>query len=248
MIGVLPFVIILVITPQEIERSLKLLEEGRYEEIRSILPSLLKRYPHEPALLYLEGIMQKDGQKALKLFEYLLKKYPHCEYADDALFRIGQYHFAKGYYISAERSFELLSDQYPQSPLLGEAMYLSALCSLSIGDEPSAKSKLRDLVNRFPDSKYATLALEDLGLSKAPSEGKRYTLQVGAFINYINAIEQKRLFQNQGYDTEIQIKVKRGKVFYLVWVGQFDTIEKAERIGKWIKEKFRVEYKVVERF
>lgn len=248
MIGVLPFVIILAITPQEIEKGLKLLEEGRYEELRSVLPLLLKRYPHEPALLYLQGMMQKDGQKAVKLFEALLEKYPHCEYADDALFRIGQYYFAKGYYISAEKRFELLSDQYPQSPLLEEAMYLSALCSLSIGDESSAKSKLRDLVKRFPGSKYATLALKDLGLSKAPSEVKRYTLQVGAFINYINAIEMKRLFQSQGYDAEIQVKVKQGRVFYLVWVGQFDTTEQAKEVGRWLKEKFGTEYKVVRRF
>ena len=76
----------------KIASYLKLISEGRSDEVKNKLTDLTTNYPDEPGVLLLQGALQKNIEKALPIYQRILKKYPNSEWADDAAWRIIQYY------------------------------------------------------------------------------------------------------------------------------------------------------------
>jgi hypothetical protein len=90
------FIISLFIFPQinvysqdtDIVKYLKQIEDGDKAKVVEELPFLKKDNPGSPSIIFLEGVLTDDGQQAISLYTYLLKKFPKSKYADAALYRI----------------------------------------------------------------------------------------------------------------------------------------------------------------
>jgi len=71
-----------------------------------------------------------------------------------------------------------------------------------------------------------------------------YSIQVGAFSEYVNAKNYSAKFANMGYPTEILTTVKKNKKFFRVRVGNFKTRAEAKRekvkLEKMEKGKFEI--------
>lgn len=102
----------------EISGYLKMIEEGSSNDVLELLPDLKKKYPLAPSLFYLEGVLNEDGETAVKLFKTVSEKYPKSIYADASLYRLYSYYTAVNEPGAAGKYSGILQSDYPSSPYL----------------------------------------------------------------------------------------------------------------------------------
>lgn len=103
---------------------------GEVDSVRTLLPALIAKYPDNPELLYINGVIETDGEAALLIYRDVLSRFPSSSVADDALLKIIEYLFTKGLYTKTEKYASELIKTYPQSDLIDKAIYLR-LCSFN---------------------------------------------------------------------------------------------------------------------
>jgi outer membrane protein assembly factor BamD len=111
---------------------------------------------------------QSATQKAISRFEELIRKYPDCEYAEDAReklmscrrrlaeyeFYVGRFYYRKGDYQVALGRFGRILKDYPDSGLVAKALYFIGLCHYHLKEWDEAREALRRLNDLCPRSKY----------------------------------------------------------------------------------------------
>jgi tetratricopeptide (TPR) repeat protein len=103
----------------DISRYLYLLRIGNVDSVKVALDSLKKLYPNSPNLKFLDAILKENAEEAVKIYYDIVLNHPEGEYSDEALFKIFQFHYAKGDYEQAKRELERLKKTYPSSPYAG---------------------------------------------------------------------------------------------------------------------------------
>ncbi|NOZ57627.1 MAG: tetratricopeptide repeat protein [Calditrichaeota bacterium] len=131
-------------------------------ELREKLPELEARFPGNPVVLYIKGMLSEDGETALGYYEKLLEKHPESRLAPDAALRICQYYFAKGLYTTCRSHCAELLRKWPNSKAAETAEYLLASSFFAAGQFDSAYVRLRRFVERHPTSPLLPLVKEDL--------------------------------------------------------------------------------------
>ena len=102
-------------TPAEVTRYLSMVEGGQAEQVRSEIPSLLAKYPNNPAVFFLQGLVTVDGTEAVRTYQSIVDNFPKSEWADDALYKVYQFYYAIGLYRTAEIKLNQLKASYPAS-------------------------------------------------------------------------------------------------------------------------------------
>jgi len=162
--------------------------------------------------LYNEAMVEikdQNYEKAIKLLETLQSRYPYGRYAQQALMEVAYANFKLSEPDPALSATDRFIKQYPNSPNLDYVYYLKGL--INFNDNAGFFSRLshqdpaerdpqtlrdsfnafRDLVERFPDSRYAAdarLRMQFLlnTLSRSDIRVASYYLRRGAYIAAIN--------------------------------------------------------------
>ena len=208
------------LTRSAVEKRLAMIRNGQADEVKAELPSLLTKYQNDPGVLYLQGLLTNDGSDAVKIFQSVVDNFPKSEWTDDALYRIYQYYYALGLYKTADQKYGQLRQRYPNSPHI-------------------ARETRGGVSQQTEEAETPELPRE--------SGGGTFAVQVGAFSSVENANKQKKFFHNIGYSIEVLNKVKRGKSFYLVWIGNFKSYDDARKFSNGVKGKYKIEPIVVQR-
>jgi tetratricopeptide (TPR) repeat protein len=208
---------------------LKRIENGNADDVRLELPGLKQNNPNSPSVMFLEGVLTENGQKAVLLYQEIVDKYPDSKYADAALYRIYTYYYALGLYESADKKLNDLTNNYPQSPYIKIAKHNQLPVNPEITREDDVTGgkdsvKVKDVVTQ---EKY------------------KYTIQAGAFSVQKNAENLREEFKKSGLYSEIKIKMVGGTNFHIVYVGQFATETDAESSLKTLNNKFNLTGRVV---
>ena len=235
---------------QTVSDIVAMIRKGDTRQAKTAL-SQIKDDPEN--FLFLNGLLATDGDSAVFYYEKLLQSYPTSRYGDDVLFRLAQLKYAQGLYKTAHNRFLRLVKAYPQSPLHQSCYYWMALCFQATGQTDSSIVQLQRVIDHFPRtplSKTAQETLEFLKKQKTPeiketTSTLRYSVQVGAFSHHPNALRRKSFFEREGHRVDLRTKIKEGEVLYLVWVGSFDSREKARAFGEKLKSRYGVQYQVV---
>ncbi len=202
----------------DISRHLYLVRIGDVDGVRRELDSLKKLYPNSVNLKFLEANLAEDAEKAVKIYYDIALNHPDNEFSDEALFKVFQYHYAKGDYIQAKKEIERLKALYPYSPYSG----INVRFPVESGVKTTSDVKSMGGMVRC-----------------------NYSLQVGAFADKSNAEREKKFFEDNGYDVELRTKFKDGKLLYLVHIGCFLDRGDAEKLRTEIKSKFNRESFVI---
>lgn len=148
-------------------------------------------------------------EAAIKQFETLQSRYPYGRYAQQALLETAYSYYKQGEAESAIAAADRFIKQYPNNPHVDYAYYLKGLANFSSevgiltsagGQDPTERDPkaaqtsfdaFKDLVTRFPDSKYAAdsrLRMQYLvnALAKYELHVARYYLRRGAHIAAAN--------------------------------------------------------------
>lgn len=220
-------------TDPDINSYIARIDNGQGEQVRAEIPSLLSKYPNNPGVLYLQGLVTADGGEAVRIYQSIVDNFPRSEWADDALYKVYQFYYALGLYRTAELKMEQLRKEYPSSK------------HLKVASEPETKNLAEERVPPPPPPVQDTVAQPVQEPVTPPA--LRFALQVGAFTAQVNAEKQKQFFEQLGYPVEVLNKVKDNRALFLVWVGTYKTYEEAKAGGVEIKKKYSVASIVISR-
>lgn len=228
----------------------QLVQAGEFNKARQLLPELVKNKPDDASTLYFQGLLEKKGEKALEFFETLYTKYPKSDYADDALMQIGEYRYARGLYVSAERTLLKIPRQYPDSEHVRRAITLLMQSMIVTGKADTARMYLDVFQKRWDDLEFELPDVETVKAPKSKKPGKskeEFTIQIGAFGSKDNAKRQRGVFKQRGYKVALGKKKVAGKTLHLVWVGAYRTHDDALAEARVLKAKFGVNYGIIDK-
>ena len=204
---------------------LKMIEQGKVEEVKGKLLDLKTEYPKSSNLLFLEGVLTENGQDAVALYQTLVDKHPKSAYADAAIYRIYSYYFALGLYNTADKNLNRLKKDYPDSP------YIKMVAANVVKNDVEETSQQN---NQTPVENNDT------------EKQLTYSVQAGAFTNSVNANALKKDIESAGMVSFIKDKNVAGTVFKVVYVGKFETKKEAEDFLPIANTRFRIAGRVVE--
>jgi tetratricopeptide (TPR) repeat protein len=206
---------------------LQQIENGKADEVRYELIGLKEKYPGDPSVMFLEGVLTENGQKAVVIYQKVVVEYPDSKYADAALYRIYSYYYALGLYESATEKLNKLIADYPKSPYIRIAKQNQLPVNPDITQED--------------ESDTTQQKNEDL-----KGTDYKFTIQAGAFSNNENAKSLQLKFEKSGIFSEIKDKLVAGTTFHVVYVGKFVTENDAENFLQTINDKFELSGRVIE--
>ncbi|MCK5739939.1 SPOR domain-containing protein [bacterium] len=133
-------------------------------QIRERITQLEKDKKNSAVVLYLKGIIETDGKKAVDYYENLILNYPRSGYVDDARIRLGGYYYSLGYYHLAREQFRELVRQNSESSFVEKALYAAARCLIAMEDNKKAERELKMFLTTFPLSEFRPAVQKDLKL------------------------------------------------------------------------------------
>jgi tetratricopeptide (TPR) repeat protein len=204
---------------------LKQIEQGNKNDVLEKLPSLISKNPDSPSIMFLEGVLTEDGNKALSTYSKILDSYPKSKYADASLYRIFSYYYATGEYENAQKYLDRLKSDYPVSPYL----------KIAERNIPSSEE------SAAPEEEKPEQTSE-----KNEELKSKFTIQAGAFTKLLNASALKKDFDNNGFFSEIKDKIVAGTTFNIVYVGKFESREEAENFLQVIDKEFKLDGRIVD--
>jgi tetratricopeptide (TPR) repeat protein len=204
---------------------LKMIEQGKIEEVKAKLLDLKTDYPKSSNLIFLEGVLTENGQDAVVLYQTLIDKYPKSAYADAAIYRLYSYYFALGLYNTADKNLNKLKKDYPESP------YIKMAAANVVKNDVEAT-----------DGQTNTTPVENSDIEKQFV----YTIQAGAFTSSANAASLKKEIENAGLISFIKEKNVAGTVFNVVCIGKYETKKEAEDFLPLANARFGIAGRVVE--
>jgi tol-pal system protein YbgF len=101
-----------------------------------------------------------DYQAAVERFQSFVQGHPQSDYADNALFWMGECYQKLGDYVLAAVTFERVSKEFPNGNKVPDALYRQAIALLEIGRqkgervqyESAAREVLQRIVDGYPRS------------------------------------------------------------------------------------------------
>jgi len=246
--------IVTVLNAQNVDMYISLIHEGQVDGVKESMQELVSKYPNDPEVLYLKGLLTSHGSKSLEIYNTILEKFPKSKYAGDAAVKIGEYFYARGLYSQAGKQLCNIPRNYPRFQDIQRVLDLMVSSFEAIGEEDSAKYYIGIYQGMFPylDIDKYGLSTNNKNMSQTLSqrnikEPKPYVIQIGAFGNIKNAKRLKLQVSQIGYDVELTPIQTNGRGLHAVRVVRFKSKSSAERIGKVIKKKLGLDFRVLYR-
>ncbi|MBN2201526.1 tetratricopeptide repeat protein [bacterium] len=105
---------------------------------------------------------RRNYRDAISRFQALAASNPRHALASNCHYWIGECYNAMGDYRSALSAFKTVLS-YSSSYKLDDALIMSGLCYLKLGDSGTARTQFQELVSQYPQSEYAPKAMRYLG-------------------------------------------------------------------------------------
>ncbi len=110
----------------------------------------------------LQKFYDRQYNDAILIFKGLLTSNPDHRLASNCQYWIGESYNALQQYREAINAFRNVL-QYQSSYKFDDALLMSGICYMKLGDHVTARDNFQQLVSRFPDSEYAPKAMRYLG-------------------------------------------------------------------------------------
>jgi len=124
-----------------------------------------RAFDSRPIELYKQAfslVEQKRHSEAVAAFDEFLDQYPEHDYADNALYWMGEAYYDSGNFAAAQDCFDKVVALYPSGNKVPDSMLKSALCHANTGNTSMAREGMERLVASFPSTKAASIARERL--------------------------------------------------------------------------------------
>jgi tol-pal system protein YbgF len=109
-----------------------------------------------------QAFQQGQYDQARKEFQTFLNKYPKHEFADNALYSVGECHLAEKKYQEAVETFQQVLDRYPNGNKVPHALLKQGTAFQQMGDNTAARILYQRLASKYPGSPQAQIAEKKL--------------------------------------------------------------------------------------
>ncbi|MCW8814049.1 MAG: SPOR domain-containing protein [Ignavibacteriaceae bacterium] len=213
-------------------------------------------YPQEVDIVpYLKAIENGNVGQAKDALVDLKEKYPDdpsVMFLDAVLKENGQ---------EAVVIYQNIVDNYPKSKYADAALYRIFSYYYALGLYDTAREKLKQLKESYPESPYINIADQNLSAlentekeeksnakeenKSVPEEVYKFTIQAGAFTNLENANNLVSEFENAGIYSRLGEKTVGGTTFHVVYAGKFMKYEDAENFLQVVNSRFKLNGSIV---
>ena len=170
------------------------------------------------------GVPALAGQeKALEIYKHIIRNAPFGTIGDQAQFKIGELYQAQSEFEEAQKAFQAVVDEYPNSPLVPKARYQIAQCSL-----------LASKRSQYSEAS-AERAIEDFQGFKQNFPADAQTLDADASIKILRAKKAQTSYETAEF-YEKNDKLKSAMVYYREIVDKFGDTPYGEKAKKRIDE------------
>ncbi len=124
-----------------------------------------KTFDPEPIEMYkasYELLQKKRHGEAIAGFQKLIEAYPNHDYADNALYWMGEAYYDTQEYAKAIECFDKLLTLYPDGNKVPDALLKTALCYQNLGEGGPAKQWAERLLATYPQTAAAAVAREKI--------------------------------------------------------------------------------------
>ena len=231
-----------------------LINEGQILGVREKVPELISKYPNDPGVLYLQAILTIEGNKALEFYGQIIERFPESKYSIESSVKIGEYFYSKGLYTQAAKQLCLIPRKYPRYPEIERIVDLMASSFMAIGADDSLRYYLGIYESMFPNLNFQNNfkrekvnKISKTELTTEVREVKPYVIQIGAFGSIQNAKRLKLQVSQIGYKVELVPVQTNGRSLNTVRIIRYKSKSEAERVGKLVKNKLGIEFRVLYR-
>lgn len=230
----------------ELKSYINKLEKGDMDVPYETIYSYEKIAPNHPVYLYLRGLIEIDGDKAIEYYKRLYSANPNSEYADNAAMKIGEYYYSKGLYVQAADWLKKMPTYYPRSDRTQDAVDLFLKSLIIAGKRDTAMFYLKIIKNQIPNisikDEYNSMLKKTGGQSEIPDNipevlGQSFYLQIGAYKEYNNARKVRDVLNLKGFNARIKHISLDGARLYSVLEGRYPSFDLAKKSSKQIEKK-----------
>lgn len=251
---ILILVIPIFLSGQNVDMFFSLINEGQILGVREKVPELISKYPNDPGVLYLQAILTIEGNKALEFYGQIIERFPESKYSIESSVKIGEYFYSKGLYTQAAKQLCLIPRKYPRYPEIERIVDLMASSFMAIGADDSLRYYLGIYESMFPNLNFQNNfkrekvnKISKTELTTEVREVKPYVIQIGAFGSIQNAKRLKLQVSQIGYKVELVPVRTNGRSLNTVRIIRYKSKSEAERVGKLVKNKLGIEFRVLYR-
>ena len=223
MIRILIFLIIssVCFNQENIDSFIQDVLKGNKDVAELTLPVLENDYPNNSSVLFLKGLLESDGEKAMQLFSKLYSLYPTSTYGDDSVMKVAEYYYAAGLYIQASDWLKKMPIYYSRSEHIERAVKLFLNSLIVSGHKDTAIFYSRVFKRQFP---YLNVDGKVNQLIREFDESEKKHDQAAKKENNINL-----LLRNDEIDyLDKNIELIDSKAKYSIQTGAFSLKENAE--------------------
>mgnify|MGYP003834013817 CR=1 FL=1 len=225
---------------EKVRTYMQLLAAGRIDEVKMALPDLLVDYPGNPGVMMLHAAVIEDGEKAMEIYQRIVRQQSDNEWADDAYWRVIQYYAIKGDIETAQRELNNFRKNYPNSEFLSPAsdvvstaqrIYNHRDIKINTDIAQDIKPKQSKEPQAIPKEKTEVKPKTETKTppkKESPKAEESYGLQVGIYSTREAAEREKDRFYKMRMNTEVMEKTVDTQTMYAVVIGEYTSIESAE--------------------
>ena len=228
----------------ELRGYINKIESGDMDVPYETIYSYDKIVPDHPVYMYLRGLIEIDGDKAVEYYKRLYSSNPNHEYADNATMKIGEYYYSKGLYVQAADWLKKMPIYYPRSDRVNYAVDLFLKSLIIAGKKDTAMFYLKIIKNQIPnihinDEYNEMFNMIDIG-GIVPDNipevlGQSFYLQIGVYKEYNNARKVRDVLNLKGFDARIKHVAVNDARLYSVLEGRYPSFGLAKKSSVQIK-------------
>lgn len=203
---------------------------------------------NKPEYLFINALVESNGEIAVSQLKDFYKKFPSNEYADNAIFEVGSYFYTKGYYVKSSQWYKKIPVYYRDSELLEQSidMFFKSLEISNFKDSinyyKNVFSKLYSNVENKKNVKEYKSSLDQ----KETKYNQKYAIQIGAFKEYPRAESRLYMLRDIGFGVVIEETTINNEPFFVIREGIYSTRKSAEKIASRIQARTGIKCMIIE--
>jgi hypothetical protein len=238
-------------TDPRLREAVGLAQSGQLDSARAVVNRLLALLPPAdsvyPEALYTAGVIAADAPTVMRYLQRVIVEYDRSPWADDALLRLTQLHFAQGDKAATIQAAERMRRDYADSPLFPQAAFPAARAYFDMRDEPRGCALIRLAMAGAGDNVELR---NQVGFyaARCPTEGDtmpvsppstrpatpRFAVQVLAVRGTAQVDEMLTRLRSMGYTSRV---VRDSTGFFKVWVGPYPSRDAAQQAQQDLRTK-----------
>ena len=238
----------------ELKTTIGNVKKGNIDGAKKVLLKYQGLNPNNSSTMYLDALLEIDGNKAKDKFLELYKRHGSSRYADDSVMKIAEYYYTSGSYVKAAEWLKRIPLFYSRSDYVEHAVKLFLNSQIVSGNKDSAiyyakvfkkqfpnmdvDKKMKDLIS-MNEEKEANIdsSVDVVGSIKdifnkvkeeitSPIPTGNYSIQIAAYGNGKNADTQKNMLISAGLDARVEKLTTRN--LFAVRVGYYSSKDEAK--------------------